>query len=40
LVIALEEWLPRLPPFRLANGDAYRTHGGLLGVDWLNLVWD
>jgi len=39
LVIALEEWLPRLPPFRLAPGEAYRTHGGLLGVDHLNLEW-
>jgi cytochrome P450 len=40
LVIALEEWLTRLPPFRLAPGDSYRTHGGLLGVNYLHLEWD
>jgi cytochrome P450 len=41
IAIALEEWFSRLPPFRLAPGDAYRTHGGLvIGVDSLHLEWN
>src|SRR6185369_1259425 len=31
LAIAIEEWLTRLPRFRLAEGDAYHCHGGLFG---------
>jgi cytochrome P450 len=40
MAIALEEWLTRMPRFRLADGEAYHCHGGLFGVDHLNLVWD
>jgi cytochrome P450 len=40
LIVALETWLARLPPFRMAPGEAHQCHGGLFGVDWLNLEWD
>ncbi len=41
LVIAMEEWLKRVPPFRVKDGaDVPVKPGGLLGVDSLPLVWD
>ena len=41
LQIAIEEWLRRVPPFRLAEGALPRTHGGIIfGVDYLPLVWE
>lgn len=41
LIIAQEEWLKRLPPFRLAEGEAATIQaGGLMGVHALNLAWD
>jgi len=41
LAIAIEEWLSRIPEFRLASEDALEMHGGIVfGVDRLNLVWD
>nr|WP_087574322.1 MULTISPECIES: cytochrome P450 [unclassified Sphingomonas]AJW29576.1 cytochrome P450 [Sphingomonas sp. JE1] len=40
LQIAIEQWLKRVPPFRVAEGDAVRTHGGMVfGVNRLNLCW-
>lgn len=40
LVIAIEEWLRLVPPFRIANTDDVRMHGGVVfGVDALPLEW-
>lgn len=39
LVIALEHWLSRVPPFRLAEGDDLRVVPGLMAVRNLPLVW-
>jgi cytochrome P450 len=40
LVIAMEEWLQRVPPFRVKDGvDVPVKPGGLLGVESLPLVW-
>jgi len=40
LVIAVEEWLKRVPPFRVAGGqDVPVKPGGVLGVAELPLVW-
>lgn len=40
LQIAIEEWLTRLPPFRLLEGETPQTHGGIVfGVDRLMLTW-
>ncbi|MGD9542118.1 MAG: cytochrome P450 [Methylocystis sp.] len=40
IAIALEEFLARIPRFRVADGDAVQLHGGnLMGVDKLQLVW-
>ena len=40
LVIAIEEWLKRVPPFRVKDGvEVPVKPGGLLGVDSLPLVW-
>jgi len=41
LIIAMEEWLSRIPPFRIKPGAPLRTHGGgVYGVDELHLEWD
>jgi len=41
LRIALEEWLKRVPPFRIKPGERAITHGiGVFGVERLPLVWD
>jgi len=41
LRIALEQWLTRVPPFRVKPGETPHTHGlGVLGVNRLPLVWD
>lgn len=41
LRIALEEWLKRVPPFRIKPGERAVTHGiGVFGVERLPLVWD
>jgi cytochrome P450 len=39
LVIALEEWLKRVPPFRVKGGFAPVAPGGLLSVKELPLEW-
>ena len=41
LAVALQQWLTAIPTFRLADDEAYRCHGGsVIGMDFLNLVWD
>jgi len=41
LRIAVEEWLKRVPPFRIKPGERAVTHGvGVFGVERLPLVWD
>jgi cytochrome P450 len=41
LRIALEEWLRRIPPFRIAENDQAVTHSiGVFGVNRLPLSWD
>jgi cytochrome P450 len=40
LIIAIEEWLKRVPPFSVKNGETIPVQpGGLLSVDHLPLVW-
>ncbi|MET0270797.1 MAG: cytochrome P450 [Sphingomonas sp.] len=40
LVIAMEEWLARLPAFRVAEGTAPLTYGGhVFGIEDLKLTW-
>ncbi|MDB5985173.1 MAG: Camphor 5-monooxygenase [Nevskia sp.] len=40
LVVAMEEWLKRMPPFRIKQGETPRMHGGIVfGVDYLPLSW-
>lgn len=40
LVIAMEEWLDRIPPFRLADGSGPMTYGGhVFGIEDLRLSW-
>jgi cytochrome P450 len=38
--VAVEEWLGRVPPFRVKPGETPTTHAiGVFGVDYLPLVW-
>lgn len=40
LVIALEEWMKRVPEFRIAESDAPTMHGGVVfSLDHLPLAW-
>lgn len=40
LNIAIEEWMTRVPPFRVVAGERVKTHGGgVFGVDRLMLTW-
>jgi cytochrome P450 len=40
LRIALEEWLSRVPPFRVKPGETPRAHAtAVFGIDYLPLVW-
>lgn len=40
LVIAMEEWLKRIPDFRIKDGTAPTTYGGhVFGIEGLHLVW-
>lgn len=39
LVIAIEEWLKRVPPFQVRGGSVPVAPGGLLGVKELPLEW-
>lgn len=39
--IVLDEWLERMPPFRIKKGEEAVTYGGaVFGVDYLPLEWD
>jgi cytochrome P450 len=40
LRVALEEWHARIPDYRLAPGGEVVEHGGMYGIDALELVWD
>ena len=41
LVIGLEEWLARMPPFRIKPGTAPLTFGGhVFGIEDLQLAWE
>jgi hypothetical protein len=41
LVVALEEWVKRVPPFHITPGGEVLMHGGVVfGVDRLPLSWD
>lgn len=40
MAVALQQWLTRLPPFRVKEGSTPVRHaGGVFGVDRLELVW-
>lgn len=40
LVIAIEEWMRLVPPFKIADDDGVCMHGGVVfGVDTLPLTW-
>jgi cytochrome P450 len=40
LAVAIEEWLRRIPEFRIADGAQLKQHiGGVAGLDTLPLVW-
>jgi len=40
LIVAIEEWLRRVPPFQIKAGAAPILHGGMVfGVENLNLEW-
>jgi hypothetical protein len=41
LVIAMEKWLKRVPPFGIKGGDTVPVKlGSLLNVEELPLAWD
>jgi cytochrome P450 len=40
LRVALEEWHQRIPDYRLTEGVAVIEHGGMYGIDALELSWD
>jgi cytochrome P450 len=41
LLIAMREWLARIPPWRLKPGAPIEVHGGgVFGVEHLELEWD
>lgn len=40
LSIALHEWLTRIPAWRLKPGAPIEVHGGLFGIEHLELEWD
>jgi cytochrome P450 len=40
VIIGLEEWLRRVPPFRIKDGTKPTTHGGtVFGIEGLMLAW-
>jgi cytochrome P450 len=40
LIVALQQWLARVPPFRVKEGEEPVAHGsGVFGVDRLELTW-
>jgi cytochrome P450 len=40
LRVALEEWHKRIPNYRLTEGVEVTEHGGMYGIDRLELSWD
>lgn len=40
LRVALEEWHARIPDYRLAEGVEVTEHGGMYGIDAMELSWD
>ncbi len=38
--VAIEEWLKRIPAFRIQEGAVITSHAGVLGLDRLPLVWN
>jgi len=40
LEVAIEEWLDRVPPFRVKDGVSLHAHPGVVGLSSLPLVWD
>jgi cytochrome P450 len=40
LRIAIEEWHQRIPDYRLTEGVPVTEHGGMYGIDVLELSWD
>ncbi|MFI5041207.1 MAG: cytochrome P450 [Acidimicrobiales bacterium] len=40
LRVALEEWHARIPDYRLTEGVSVLEHGGMYGIDSLELSWD
>jgi cytochrome P450 len=40
LRVALEEWHARIPDYRLTEGVEVLEHGGMYGIDALELTWD
>lgn len=40
LRVALEEWHKRIPDYRLTEGVEVIEHGGMYGIDQLELSWD
>ncbi len=40
LRVALEEWHARIPDYRLTEGVDVVEHGGMYGIDALELTWD
>lgn len=38
--MALEEWHARIPDYRLTEGVDVVEHGGMYGIDALELTWD
>jgi cytochrome P450 len=40
LRVALEEWHARIPDYRLTEGVEVIEHGGMYGIDVLELTWD
>ena len=37
--VVLEEWLARIPEFKIKEGATIKTHDGVFGLDTLPLVW-
>jgi hypothetical protein len=40
LRIAVDEWHRRIPDYRLTEGVDVVEHGGMYGIDRLELSWD
>jgi cytochrome P450 len=41
IAVALQQWLTRIPPFRVREGtEVVRHAGGVFGIEHLELAWD